>query len=176
MLIVGDNLKELCIQHGLVDDPSAYDVTSLKLRLHSTIINYTTTAVVDYGKPLKPEWYEETRMPEDGIELKKNAGVLCCSEETIAMPSGYCGFVQTKGSLARLFISVTCDDGQIDSGYNGRVTLEVVNLGHLKVRLPPRAEIAQLFVFRTSTNNVTPYNAATKALRSRPCTNRNSVV
>ncbi len=34
MLIVGDNLKELCTQHGLVDRFEAYDVTSLTLRLH----------------------------------------------------------------------------------------------------------------------------------------------
>ena len=156
MLVVGDNLKELCIQYKLVS-MSAYDVTSVTLRLHPTYINYATQSVIDYVKPLKPEWYEEKEIPTEGIELKKNTGILCCSEETIKMPSGYFGLVQTKGSLARLFISTTCNDGQIDPGFNGRVTLEVVNLGHLKVRLPPRAEVAQLFVFRTSTNNVAAY-------------------
>lgn len=158
MLVIGDNLKELCVQHGLVDRLDAYDVTSITLRLHPTIISYTTQAVIDYGKPLKSEWYSESQVPHDGVEVKKNTGILCCSEETIAMPIGYFGFVQTKGSLARLFISATCNDGQIDPGFKGRVTLEVVNSGHLTVRIPPRAEIAQLFVFRTSTNNVATYN------------------
>lgn len=158
MLVVGDNLQELCVQHGLVDRLGAYDVTSITLRLHPTIIAFDTQAVIDYGKPLKPEWYTESQIPNDGMVVNKNSGVLCCSDESISMPLGYFGFVQTKGSLARLFISATCNDGQIDPGFNGRVTLEVVNSGHLKVRIPPRAEIAQLFVFRTSTNNVTGYN------------------
>lgn len=157
MLVVGDNLKELCAQYELVDRSEAYDVTSITLRLHTKIISFETQALIDYGKPLKPEWYSESLIPDEGLELKRNMGVLCCSEETISMPLGYFGLVQTKGSLARLFVSATCNDGQIDPGFRGRVTLEVVNLGHLKVRVPPRADVAQLFVFRTSTNNVTPY-------------------
>jgi deoxycytidine triphosphate deaminase len=74
------------------------------------------------------------------------------------MPPGYFGLIQTKGSLARLFIAVTCNDGQIDAGYEGRVTFEIVNLGHLRVRAPRLAPVAELYVFRTSTNNVSLYN------------------
>lgn len=158
MLIVGDNLKELCTQHGLVDRPEAFDVTSLTLRLHQRFVKVSTTAVVDYGKPLKKEWIEEGDIPAEGLELGKNMGVLCCSEESIKMPAGYFGLVQTKGSLARLFISATCNDGQIDSGYSGRITFEMVNQGRLKVRIPPLSSVAELFIFRTSTNRIPLYS------------------
>ena len=157
MLVVGDNLQELCRQHGLVDNENAFDVTSIKLTLHATATKFKTEALIDYGKPLKPDWYDEFEIPDEGIEINKKNAYLCCSEEKISIPSGYFGFVQTKGSLARLFVSVTCNDGQIDPGYSGRITFEIVNLGHLRIRLPPKSEIAQLFIFRTSTNNVPPY-------------------
>ena len=159
MLVVGDNLKELCSQYGLVDSPAAYDVTSLTLRLHPKIIQYRIpqNTIVDYGKPLKAEWCEGLDVAPQGIELKKGSAILCCSEEKVSMPRGYFGLVQTKGSLARLFVSVTCNDGQVDPGYTGRCTVEIVNQGGLRIRLPPRSEIAQLFVFRTTTNNVADY-------------------
>jgi len=68
---------------------------------------------------------------------------------------GYFGLVQTKGSLARLFVSVTCCDGQIEPGYNGKVTFEMVNLGPNIVKIPIGAKIAQTYVVRCS-SRVTP--------------------
>ncbi|WP_428981187.1 dCTP deaminase domain-containing protein [Marinomonas rhodophyticola] len=40
------------------------------------------------------------------------------------MPNNKFGLVQTKGSIARGFISVHMSDGQVDPGYKGKVTLE----------------------------------------------------
>lgn len=157
MLIVGDNLRDLCLQHTVVNNIDAYDVTSLTLRLNIRVTSITTEAVIDYGKPLKQNWVSEYDIPEEGVELKRNVGLLGCSEEVIHMPIGYFGLVQTKGSLARLFVSATCNDGQIDSGFRGRITFELLNLGNLKVRIPRLAPVAQLFIFRTSTKNVAPY-------------------
>lgn len=157
MLTVGDNLRDLCIQHAVVSNIDAYDITSLTLRLNIKVTSINTEAVIDYGKPLKPSWVNECDIPEEGIELKRNVGLLGCSEEIIQMPIGYFGLVQTKGSLARLFVSVTCNDGQIDSGFRGRITFELLNLGNLKVRIPRLAPVAQLFIFRTSTKNVAAY-------------------
>lgn len=158
MLVVGDNLKDLCLQHALIDHIDAYDVSSLTLRLHAKIVAIQTEAVIDYGRPLSPSWVVESEIPEGGLELKRNSAFLACSEEYIRIPVGYFGLVQTKGSLARLFVSVTCNDGQIDPGFCGRITFELVNLGNLKIRVPRLAPIAQLYIFRTSTKNVAAYS------------------
>lgn len=67
------------------------------------------------------------------------------------------GFVQTKGSLARLFVTVQCCDAQIDPGFKGNITFEIVNLGPLRVKLRVDQEIAQLFIVKTTTKYVTLY-------------------
>jgi dCTP deaminase len=160
MLIVGENLRDLCRQHRIVDSDNAFDSTSLCLRLNDSIkeIKVSPQTVVDYGKALKSDWIVSSQVPTEGFELSRNSAILACSKERVHIPLGYFGMVQTKGSLARLFVSVTCNDGQVDPGFNGNVTFEIVNCGPLRVRIPRNAQIAQLFIFRASTKNVAPYS------------------
>ncbi len=67
------------------------------------------------------------------------------------MPVEYFGLVQTKGSLARLFISATCNDGQIEPGFKGKITLELANFGNAEIQIPLGETIAQMFLFRCTT-------------------------
>ncbi len=64
------------------------------------------------------------------------------------MPLDVMGFIQTKGSLARGFVMAHLCDGQIDPGYHGKITLELVNLGPVAYRLSPGMPIAQLFFMK----------------------------
>lgn len=89
--------------------------------------------------------------------LKSGHSILACSSENIFMPRGYIGFLQTKGSLARLFVTAHCCDGQIEPGFSGRVTFEICNMGHLDIRLLPNVPVAQLFIFKCSSDRET-YN------------------
>ena len=84
--------------------------------------------------------------------LKPGQAILACSNESVKIPAGYIGFLQTKGSLARLFITVHCCDGQIEPGFEGRVTFELCNIGNLNVKLLPNSPVAQLYIFKTSSD------------------------
>ena len=94
--------------------------------------------------------FDELTDSGHSIELSPNDKILACSDVTYKMPSGYFGLIQTKGTLARLFVSCTCNDGQVEPGYHGKITLEVSNQSNYNVVLPVGSEVAQMFIFKCS--------------------------
>lgn len=152
MIVTGINLKELIEQHEMVPGCS-YDTFSLTLHLSRSIRKYNIPKeqVITYGEPIdKPLIIRETITNE--YILYPGQSILACSCEKVKMPAGYMGFLQTKGSLARLYVTVHCCDGQVEPGFEGCVTFEICNLGHLNVRLLPESPVAQLFVLKTSSD------------------------
>ena len=131
MVITEVNLKELMEQYQIAPI-GCYDTFSITLHLSRFISKYCCSEnhVVTYGQKVNDDELIDVKMPE-----------------------GYIGFLQTKGSLARLFITAHCCDGQIEPGFEGCVTFELCNMGNLNVKLLPYSPIAQLFVFKTSSNN-----------------------
>jgi dCTP deaminase len=161
MIVVGDNLKALVQQHGIVDSAGAFDEASLTLTLAADIIQIAPDSqdrVHPYGDELPSTWMKRVRMSQDGYILSSRGCILACSNETIRMPLGYIGLMQTKGSLGRLFVTIHCCDGQVDPGYSGRVTFEICNLAPFAVKLLPGQSVAQLFILQTSTKIVKPYS------------------
>ena len=161
MFVVGENLKALVEQHAVVDNPHSFDHSSLSLRLARQVKVLEPPADNDrsivYGDDIPESWIKNKEIPDHGYLLKPYDCVLACSIERINIPLGYLGFVQTKGSLARLFVTVHCCDAQIDPGFKGNVTFEIVNLGPLRVKLRVEQEVAQLFIAKTTTKAVVPY-------------------
>jgi len=159
MLIVGSNLRTLMIQYGIVDDERAFDETSLTLRLDRRIMRLEPPpgSTVTYGNRIPGEWLREDEIPDSGHVLAPHSCVLACSFERVSIPLGYFGLIQTKGSLARLFVAVQCGDGQVDCGFSGKVTFEICNLANFAIVLLPKQDVAQLFIFKTSTKQVRAY-------------------
>ncbi len=162
MLIVGDNLRALIEQYAIVEPRDAcFDETSISLRLDHrvTAINPPEGSVLTYGEPIPAEFVHENRITTDqGVIIGPRSALLGCSFEHVRIPSGYFGLLQTKGSLARLFVSLQCCDGQIEPGFDGKVTFEICNQSALGVRLFPRQRVGDLFIFKTSTRQVKPYS------------------
>lgn len=167
-LVVGENLRQLLEQRAIltthgVGGPKvitqAYDETSLTLRLGESVryLSPPDGAVVRYPMDFPEEWATPQPVPTAGLRLQPRACVLACSLEEVSMPMGYFGLIQTKGSLARLFVSAQCSDGQVDPGYKGRLTFELCNLGGLTVDLDTQCKVAQMFVFRCTTRLLQPY-------------------
>lgn len=152
MLITEVNLYSLLQQYHIAPI-ECFDTFSITLHLDRRIIryNYPKDHVVSYGRETK-----ETNISAIDLEgeyiLHPGQAILACSKETVKMPNGYFGLIQTKGSLARLFISAHCCDGQIEPGFEGKITFELCNLGPLNVRFTADNPIAQLFIFKTSSD------------------------
>jgi dCTP deaminase len=160
LLIVGENLRALLEQHSIVNDPSSFDNNSLALKLgrSAILIGRGAATEITYGRTIPESCIERVTVPDEGIVIHAKGGILGCSREHIEMPMGYFGFLQTKGSFARLLALVNCCDGQVEAGYKGKVTFEILNLSDLDIRVLPGARVAQLFIFKTSTHEAVPYN------------------
>ena len=153
MVITEVNLKELMEQYQIAPI-GCYDTFSITLHLSRFISKYCCSGnnVITYGQKVNDDELIDEEITDEYI-LKPGQAILACSNERIKMPEGYIGFLQTKGSLARLFITAHCCDGQIEPGFEGCVTFELCNMGDLNVKLLPYSPIAQLFVFKTSSYN-----------------------
>ena len=84
------------------------------------------------------------------IILKPNQFVLATTKEKVHLVNGYYGFIETRGNFSRAGISISCDDGHIDPGTNGQITLEIKNNNTVPVILYAGDYLCQLFVFKLS--------------------------
>jgi len=148
-MIVSENDLLKLIADGIAfrsdNQPIKLDSTSIALHLGEEFCRYKN---VRNAVPL-PSTLETERIlaNEHGwINFPPGACVLASSLERIRMPLNYMGFIQTKGTIARGFVTVHLCDGQIDAGFEGCITLELVNLSSFQYVLKPGIEIARLFV------------------------------
>lgn len=161
MIVVGDNLQGLIQQHNIVEDLSCFDDTSISLGIDNLIIHVEPTDTNNefiFGDALPITWVKEIQVkPQEFIVLPPKGAILACSYEKVKIPLGYFGLLQTKGSLARLFVTVHCCDGQIEPGFIGKITFEIVNFSNMTIKIRPKQKIADLFIFKASTKRVKLY-------------------
>lgn len=157
MLIVDDNLLELVNDKNIINNKKRYDKTCLTLSLSKVIKKYSingTEKTIIYGEDnLKRKTKRIVINKKDGYKLKPKECILACSNEWIEMPNFCFGLLQTKGSLARLFVSINCTDGQIDPGYKGKITFEICNFSDYNIILKPEQLVGNLYIFKTSMNS-----------------------
>jgi dCTP deaminase len=125
------------------------DLVSVGLHLGNRFLRYKKqSGSVDLPSRLETEVVE---LESDGsISFPPGCCFLASTVEIVEMPLNLMGFIQTKGTIARGFVTVHLCDGQIDPGYKGQITLELVNLSNIQYRLKPGTAIAQLFLHRLS--------------------------
>lgn len=153
MIIVGENLEKLMEQYKIAPK-QCFDETCVSLSLGKTCIEMVPNneqAVLTYGEPIPKEYLKEYELDDNGLLLAPKAAVLASSAENIFMPQGYMGLLQTKGSLARLFVSLHFSDGQVDSGFNGKITFEIFNASNFCIRIRKRQPVGNLYIIKAST-------------------------
>lgn len=126
------------------------DVVSICLHLDDQFCYYIEYPNEAITPPCELKTKTESASINDPFTLPPGGKVLCCSEEYLTMPLDKMGFIQTKGSIARGFLMAHLCDGQIDPGYSGKVTFEVINLSDFYYRLVPGMRFASLFLMNLS--------------------------
>lgn len=156
MLVAGEELHRLT--QGLGGSKIAVGESSLTLHLDRQFLEYD----VPPDKPvILPSSLPTRTVPlndEGHIVLEPGDSVLACTEESISLPLDVLGWLQTKGNIARAFLNIVVSDSQVDPGFSGKITLELVNQGSLTLALRPGIEIAQLYLFRLSQSLQVGYN------------------
>jgi dCTP deaminase len=119
--------------------PASYDLT-----LNPVLGEVFLPAMVDLGVPPE-EYLIYTRMGKDDFyDLRPREFILASTTETIGIPPEFAARVEGKSSLARLGLAVHVTGGFIDPGFEGQITLEMVNLSNSVLRLRPGIRIAQI--------------------------------
>lgn len=162
MIIVSENLAGI-VRSLDICNLSLIEEFSIQVRLDRQIrrlrVPTDGLAPIQYGSPINHATYFcDSEQVAESVVLGPKECVLACSQDAYKMPHGYFGLLQTKGSLARMFVSATANDGQVEPGYCGKVTLELINHSPFSVALRPGATVAQLFIMRCSSDVLKPYS------------------
>lgn len=158
MIVVGNNLKELIKQFGICPN-NLFDETGIEVQLSNKIRipNNEQKENIKYNVTDLDSYYIEKKIENGILILKPNQICLGCSKDEYYLPLNYFGMLQTKGTLARLFITTNVTDCQIDPGYKGKITLELINLSPFTVEIPIDSKVAKIYIYKCSTNAL-PYN------------------
>lgn len=125
------------------------DSSSICLHLDNQFTTYDPYDGVPFTPPKTMKTTSKTIPDDEFIILPPQGKILACTQEEVYMPTDMLGFIQTKGSIARGFLLAHMCDGQIDPGYKGKVTLELLNASDFYYKLEPGMAIASLFIFKT---------------------------
>ncbi len=158
MVIVGDNLKQLVQQYGIIDDINCVEEFSISLGIDRVIYmprKAHKDINIEYDKQNVEKLYKKVIIEDGIVKLKPHSIILACSCQVVSIPLGYIGFIQTKGSLARHFVMVHMCDAQIEPGFSGKITFEIVNLSDFTIDIAVNSKVSQLFIHKCSmvTNN-----------------------
>jgi len=153
---IRDRLDEGDLELEPIRDPDKqFQPASVDLRLGHEFVVYNLPHVscIDTADPATTEGYTETvRVEEDeGFILHPGEFVLGSTLEWVGLPDDLVARVEGRSSIGRLAVVVHATAGFIDPGFEGRITLELSNLGRVAVKLYPGMRISQL-VFHSMTS------------------------
>jgi len=159
MIVIEKNLEQLASQYKICDN-GLIDDYSLKIQLGSYFFEPTASAeTIIYGACPDPSLiFSNRKSIGQNLSLAPGKQVITCSKHTYKLPTDYFGLVQTKGTLARLFVSATCNDGQIEPGFDGYITLEMVNHSPWTLEIPVGSDIAQMYLIKCTSPALKAYS------------------
>jgi deoxycytidine triphosphate deaminase len=130
---------------------------SIDLRLNEEVGRYSVLGELDTRQPSPP--LTINTIPAHGIVIRPGDVLICRSTEWIKMPLTFSGQLQSRSTIARVFIEVL--QGYIDPGYEGFIDIKLANIGRNSVRLYAEDRVAQL-VLHKLTEPAQPYSGKYK--------------
>ena len=97
------------------------------------------------------EYLESSTVPEgEAFIIHPNEFALATTQEYVKVPDDLVARVEGRSSMGRLGVTMHVTAGYVDPGFEGRITLEISNIGAMPVALYPGQRVCQL-VFETMT-------------------------
>jgi dCTP deaminase len=92
------------------------------------------------------------KVPEgEAFIIHPNEFALATTQETVKLPDDIVARVEGRSSMGRLGVTMHVTAGYIDPGFEGKITLEISNIGAMPVALYPGQRVCQV-VFETMTS------------------------
>lgn len=102
--------------------------------------------------------YDEYEIKDNTrIKIEPGGFFLAHTKETVRIPNGTVARVEGKSSLGRFGLAIHVTAGYVDPGFEGEITLEIVNLSLNALLLTPGMKIAQLCVMQMTSEASEPY-------------------
>jgi len=140
-------------------NPECVEPASIDLHLSDELLvpDFRLVGEVDLKNP-PADFMELVKIGVNGYRLHPGEFVLGVTEEKVMLPNHIVGKIEGKSSIGRLGLIVHVTAGFIDPGFNGPLTLEMVNLLRVPIILRPHRKICQVaFAYMNSSVN-SPYN------------------
>ncbi len=145
----------------LLDPEVQIQPASIDLRLSSSFIVYRLPHVpcIDPRDPKTVENYTEQIEIADGdaFVLQPGEFALGSTVERVKVPSDLVARVEGRSSIGRLAVVVHATAGFVDPGFEGRITLELGNLGRCAVKLYPGMRVSQIVFHQLLSPSERPY-------------------
>jgi dCTP deaminase len=166
MILSDRDLRERLARGDIVIDPLEdaelqIQPASIDLRLGAEFVVYQLPHVpcIDPRDPSTVEGYT-TRIDipvGEAFVLQAGEFALGTTVERVRVPHDLVARVEGRSSIGRLAVVVHATAGFIDPGFDGRVTLELGNLGRCAVKLYPGMRISQIVYHQLSSPAERPY-------------------
>lgn len=140
----------------------------LRLGDEFKVFKHTQEAFIDSKNP--KEYTEDIIANGRPIILHPKEFMLGITKETIKMPADLVGYIDGRSSLGRLGVTAHITSAWVDPGFEGRLVLEISNLGKMPVTIYPDMRVAKLLFFKLTSPSERPYN-----LRSSKYQNQSKV-
>lgn len=143
-----------------VDDPAVQiQPASIDLRLHEQFVTFPRrpAAPIRTDALHVPAACMHTVRAPGGLDLAPGEFCLAQTIEYVRIPPDFAARVEGRSSLGRLGLAVHITAGFIDPGFEGRITLELHNVGFATLRLVPGTRISQIVFHRMSGPAELPY-------------------
>ena len=134
--------------------------SSVDMHLSDEFVEFNTDPSLSFIDPFDDShnYGDNKIIQEDGYMLNPGQFILGKTEEKISLPNNIRATVEGRSSWGRLAVIPHTQAGYIDAGYEGNVTLEIVNLGPMTVRLSPGEKFCQFEFARLEAPALEPYN------------------
>jgi dCTP deaminase len=165
-MIYQDTILRHLADTGMVDpyDPECINPASIDLKLgYEYRRPHPVWDLHDYcGLTIEkikslPTWGEQQVMPKEGILLLPDDFILCCSLETVDIPSDALGELFSKSSTGRRGLE-HLHAGLGDPGFTGQWTFEFKNNAPWPIVLVPEQRLMQMVVHQLVSAAVRDYS------------------
>lgn len=163
-MIVPDHEIRKLLEEGRVvieplDDPEdQIQASCVDLRLGNEfkVFKHTHEPFIDSRNP--KDYTEKHVCNEKPFVLHPNEFVLGITRERIRIPRDMAAYIDGRSSLGRLGVTAHITSGWVDPGFEGRLVLEISNLGKMPVTLYPGMKMCKLLLMKLSSPAEVPYN------------------
>ncbi|MCD7781271.1 MAG: dCTP deaminase [Methanosphaera sp.] len=166
MAILSDiDIKKCLEKKHIIIDPILSDKqiqpSSVDLRIGNEFKGFKITSrpyIDPFDKTSLESYMDSVNISDDEpFIIHPGEFTLATTYETVKLPSDIVARVEGRSSIGRLGITMHVTAGYIDPGFEGKITLEISNIGKMPVALYPQQRVCQI-VFETMTSpSAKPY-------------------